>query len=195
MLSQFAIPPSCDASTSYESFAASGQIVRAHTWETRRGDGLEYCFNGTQYEIIERRNSNSQDAVLSDVDDVNDCDYGTDNSNKQSMFISIAYTQISRCDHYLLPEIWGSDCPVVPYAHGLLVIDKCSGLMLNIEPGPTGRKKWITLDGRANDVDMFAIIEDRSRLLGLVAAADKISLREWEISTGTLSCERTYGRS
>ncbi|PBK66176.1 hypothetical protein ARMSODRAFT_372056 [Armillaria solidipes] len=177
------------------SFDASGQIIRL-TMETHRSDrGPEDFLDSTQYEIIKRRSRDPQDAMIFNVDNDDDCNHRADNSNTKSMFISIANTQTSRCDNYLLPAIGGSDCPVVKYAHGLLVTDKRSGLMLKVEPGTTGCRKWTTLDGGVNGVDTFAVMEDGSRLLGLTGAADKISLREWETSTGTLCCERIYGRS
>ncbi len=189
------LPFSYQAITSYESFDASGQIVRLSHWDSCRGDGSEYSFNSTQYEIIERHDSDPQDVgMLCNVNSNGDCDHIT-NSGIQSTFISIANTQASRCDNYLLPAIGGSDCPVVQYAHGLLVADKRLGLMLKIEPGTTSCRKWMTLDGGANEVDTFAVMEDGSRLLGLTGAAGKISLREWETSTGTICCERIYGRS
>ncbi|KAK0235056.1 hypothetical protein EDD85DRAFT_938360 [Armillaria nabsnona] len=158
-------PSSYNASNPYEFFDASGQIIRL------------------TYEIIERHNSDPHDAMLSNVDDDNNCNHRTDNSNTASTFISIANTQTSRCDNYLLPAIGGSDCPVVQYAHGLLIADKRSSLMLKVEPGTTGCRKWMTLDGGANWVDKFAVMEDGSRLLGLTGAAGKILLREWETST------------
>ncbi len=186
------LPLSCRAFTSHKSFDASGQIVRIMHLETSRGDRLEYL-NSTQYEIIERHNSDPQDALLLNVDDDDNCDDRTNNSNTQSMFISIANTQASRCDNYLLPAI-GSDCRIEQYAHGLIVVDTRSGLMLKVEPGTTGCRDWMTLDGGASGVHTFAVMEDGSRLLGLTGAAGKISLREWETSTGTLCCERVYGR-
>ncbi|SJL09142.1 uncharacterized protein ARMOST_12518 [Armillaria ostoyae] len=172
------------------SFHASGQIIRL-TVETRRGDGPEYSLDSTQYEIIKRPSRDPQDAMIFNVDDDDDCDHRADNSNTKSMFISFTNTQTSRCDNYLLPAI-GGDSTVLHYAHGLLAIDKRSGMMLNVKPGITGCKKWITLDGGANEVNTFAVMEDGSRLLGLTGAAGKISLREWETSTGTLCCERIY---
>ncbi|SJL09132.1 uncharacterized protein ARMOST_12508 [Armillaria ostoyae] len=172
---------------SRNSFYASGQIVMLNV-ETRRGDGPEDSLDSTQYEIIERHNSDPQDDILPNV--------GDDDSNTKSTFISIANTQTSSCDNYLLPAIGGSDCPALQYARGLLVVDKRAGLMLKIEPGTTSCRKWMTLDSGANVVDTFAVMEDGSRLLGLTGAAGEISLREWETSTGTLCCERTvYGRS
>ncbi|SJL09152.1 uncharacterized protein ARMOST_12528 [Armillaria ostoyae] len=188
------LPPSCSGhvSTSQKSFYASDQIISLIHWATCCGDGPEYSLNGAQYETIERHNSNPQDAMIFNVDNDNDCDHRTDSSNTHSMFISIANTQTpSRCDNYLLPAI-GSDCPVEQYAHGLIVVDKHSGLILKVEPGTTGCRKWMTLDGGANGVHAFAVMEDGSRLLGLMGATGKISLREWETSMGTLCCERMY---
>ncbi|PBK59540.1 hypothetical protein ARMSODRAFT_775903 [Armillaria solidipes] len=188
------LPPSCSGhvSTSQKSFYASDQIISLIHWATCCGDGPEYSLNGAQYETIERHDSNPQDAMIFNVDDDNDCDHRTDSSNTHSMFISIANTQTpSRCNNYLLPAI-GSDCPVKQYAHGLIVVDKHSGLILKVEPGTTGCRKWMTLDGGANGVHAFAVMEDGSRLLGLTGAAGEISLREWETSTGTVCCERIY---
>ncbi len=188
-------PSSYNASNPYEFFDASGQIIRLTVrWKTCCGYGPEYSLNSTQYEIIERHNSDPQDAMLSNVDDDDNYNHRTDNSNTESTFISIANTQTSRCDNYLLPAIGGWDCPVVQYAHGLLVADRRSGLMLKVEPGTTGCRKWMTLDGGANWVNKFVVVEDGSRLLGLTGAAGKILLREWETSTGTLCRECIYGR-
>ncbi len=187
-------PSSYDARNSYGSFNASGQIVML-TVKSHRGDGPEYSFDSTQYETIERHNSDPQDAMLSNVDDDDNCNHRTDNSNTKYTFISIVNTQTSHCDNYLLPAIGWSDCPVFQYAHGLLIADKRSGLMLKVESGTTGCRKWMTLDGGINGVDTFDVMKDGSRLLGLTGAAGKILLREWETSTGTLCCERIYGRS
>ncbi|SJL09130.1 uncharacterized protein ARMOST_12506 [Armillaria ostoyae] len=179
------LPSSYNTSTSHLSIDASVQAVRLVRWDTWRGDGSQYFFNSTRYEIIEKHDSDLQDAMISNVED-----------NKQSMFISIVSAQTSRCDNYLLPAI-GGDSSVVQYAHGLIVVDKRSGLMLNIEPRTPACKKWVVLADGANGVHTFAVREeDGSRLLlGLTAAADKISLREWETSTGTLCCTRIYGRN
>ncbi len=195
---KFQLPPSCYASTSHKSLYASGQIIRLIHWETCHGDRPEYSLNSTQYETIEKHDSDPQDVMLFNVDDNNNCDHRIDSSNTHdrthSMFISIANTQTSRCSNYLLRAI-GSDCPVEQYAHGLVVVDKHSGLMLKVEPGTAGCKRWMTLDGGASGVHKFAVMEDGSRLLGLTEAIGKISLREWETSTNTLCCERIYGRS
>ncbi len=168
------------------------------TVETHHGNGPEYFLDSTQYKIIKRHSHNPQDAMIFKVDDDDDCDHRADNSDTQSMFISIANTQTSCCNNYLLPAI-GSDCAVEQYAHGLIIVDKHSGLMLKVEPGTTSCKKWMTLDGRANGVhvhDVFAVLEDGSRILGLTGATGKISLQEWETSSGTLCHEpRIYGRS
>ncbi|KAK0440358.1 hypothetical protein EV421DRAFT_1962432 [Armillaria borealis] len=179
------LPSSYNTSTSHLSIDVSVQAVRLVRWDTWRGDGSQYFFNSTRYEIIKKHDSDLQDAMISNVE-----------GNKQSMFISIVSTQTSRCNNYLLPAI-GGDSSVVQYAHGLIVVDKRSGLMLNIELRTTACKKWVALADGANGVHTFAVREeDGSRLLlGLTAAADKISLREWETSTGTLRCTRTYGRS
>ncbi len=109
------------------------------------------------------------------------------------------------------------------YAHGLIIVDKILGLMLKLEPGTTGCKKWITLDGCADikaikDFTVaqtgdssfvnlwkgkplhqrkkrFTVIEDGSRLLGWMAATDgMVLLQEWETSTGGLYCEHIYSR-
>ncbi|KAK0440357.1 hypothetical protein EV421DRAFT_796917 [Armillaria borealis] len=168
------------------SFNASGQIVMLTAMYISCGDGPEYSLNSTQYEIIERHNSDPQDAMLSNVDNDDDCDHFTSsNNNTLFMVIFIANTQTSRCDNYLLPAI-GGNLHVVQYAHGLLVADKRSGFMLKVEPGNTGSRKWMPLDGGANGVDTFAVTEDGSRLLGLTGIAGKMSLRAWETSTGTL---------
>ncbi|PBK89084.1 hypothetical protein ARMGADRAFT_351318 [Armillaria gallica] len=183
-------------STSYKSFYASVQTVRFVWWMICCGDESKYSFNSTQYEIIERHDGNPQDAMISNVDDNNDFDDRTDNSiTPLSMFISIVNTQTpSHCDNYLLRAI-GSDCAVEQYAHGLIVVDKHLGLMLKVEPGTTSCKEWMTLDGGANGVRVFAVLEDGSRLLGLTGATGKILLREWETLAGTLCRECIYGRS
>ncbi len=197
------LPSSYGAETChYESFSASGQIVtRLIYWKTCCGDRSEYSFNSTPYEVIERHNSDPQDAMISNVDDNNNCDNGSDNGITPPsicMFISIANTQTSRCDNYFLPAVQGdggAHWPVIKYAHGSLIIEKWSGLILNIEPRTSGCNKWITLDGGTNGIDSFVVMEDGSRLLGLTEVAGKISLREWETSTGAFCCERIYGRS
>ncbi|KAK0437894.1 hypothetical protein EV421DRAFT_1907090 [Armillaria borealis] len=143
------------------SFDASGQIIRLAV-ETHHGNGPEYSLDSTQYEIIKRPSRDPQDAMIFNVDDDDDCDHRADNSNTKSMFISIANAQTSRHDNYLLPAI-GEDSTVVHYAHGLLVIDKRSGLMLKIEPDTTGCREWMILDSGANGVDTFAVMEDGSR--------------------------------
>ncbi|KAK0235069.1 hypothetical protein EDD85DRAFT_791966 [Armillaria nabsnona] len=184
----------------------SGEITGSQEWDLKRGtvwkeDGslglgpwiLEGMADGKinevgsserywEYETIEKDDSDPQDAMISlicDIHDDNDCDNRIDNSiTPLSMFISIANTQTSHCDNYLLPAIGGSlsDCPVIQYAHRLLVIEKHLGLMLKVEPGTAACKKWMTLDGGANGVHVFAISEDGSRLLGLAGATGKISL-------------------
>ncbi len=188
--------PNFNPSTSYKSFYAGVQTVSFMWWKFCCGDKSEYSFNSTQYEIIERHNGDPQDAMISNVDD-NDFDNRTDNSIMPlSMFISIANTQTPfHCDNYLLRAIGSKSCSVEQYAHGLIVVDKHSGLMLKVEPGTISCKKWMTLDGGANGVHVFAVLEDGSRLLGLTRATGKISLREWETSLGTLCREHIYGRS
>ncbi len=162
------------------------------------GSKSEYSLNGTRYEIIDRHDGGPQDAMISNVDDNNDFDNRTDNSiTLLSMFISIANTQTPpHYDNYLLRAIGSKNCSVEQYAHGLIVVDKHSGLMLKVEPGTTSCKEWMTLDGGANGVHGFAVLEDGSRLLGLTGATGKISLQEWETSVGALCHERiVYGRS
>ncbi|KAK0235092.1 hypothetical protein EDD85DRAFT_967501 [Armillaria nabsnona] len=169
--------------TSYKSFYASVQTVRFVWWEICH-DKSEYSFDSTQYEIIDRHDGDPQDAMISNVDNNNNFGNRTDNSITllSFMFISIANTQTpSHCDNYLLHAI-GSDCAVEQYAHGLIIVDKHWGLMLKVEPGTTSRKEWMTLDGGANGVHVFTVLEDGSRLLGLMGATGKISLREWETS-------------
>ncbi len=196
---QFPRHSSFHLSTSNKLFYASVQTVEFVWWKICHGDKSKYSFDSTQYEIIERHDGDPQDAMISNVDDNNDFDDRTDNSITLSlalsMFISIINTQSpSHCDNYLLHAI-GSDCAVEQYAHGVIVVDKHSGLMLKVEPGTTSCKKWMTLDGGANGVHVFAVLEDGSRLLGLTGATGKISLREWETSAGTLCRECIYGRS
>ncbi|KAK0235077.1 hypothetical protein EDD85DRAFT_954607 [Armillaria nabsnona] len=181
-----------EASAFYESFGASGQIVRLIWWETHCWDGPEYSLKSTQYETIQRHNSNPQDAMIFHVDDDSDCDHRTDNNNTHSMFISITNTQtLSHCDNYLLSAI-RLYCPVIQYAHGLIVVDKHLGLMLKVEPGTASCKKWMTLDGGASGVHTFTAMEDGSRLLGFTRATGRISLQEWETLTGTLCYECIY---
>ncbi|KAK0440364.1 hypothetical protein EV421DRAFT_1962443 [Armillaria borealis] len=188
------LPSSYNTSTSHLSIDTSVQAVRLVCWDMWHGDGSKCSFNSTWHEIIERHDSDLQDAVISNVEDNDNWD--SRRRNKQSMFISIVSTQTSCCDNYLLPAI-GGDSSVVQYARGLIIVDKRSSLMLNIEPRTAACKKWVTLADGANGVHTFTVREeDGSRLLlGLTAAADKISLREWETSTGTLRCTRTHSRS
>ncbi|KAK0421920.1 hypothetical protein EV421DRAFT_589816 [Armillaria borealis] len=200
------LPSSYGAETYHldETFSATGggqMVTRLMLWNTCCGDRSEYSFDSTPYEIIEGHDSDPQDAMISNVDEDNDHDNRSDNGIMPPsicMFISIANTQTSRCDNYFLPAVQGDggDWPVVKkYAHGLLVIEERSGLILNIEPRTSGCNKWMTLDGGTNGINSFVVMEDGSRLLGLTGAAGKISLREWETSTGGLCCERIYGRS
>ncbi len=200
------LPSSYGAETYHldESFSATGggqMVTRLMLWNTCCGDRSKYSFNSTPYEIIERHDSDPQDAMITNVDDDNDYDNRSDSGIMPPsicMFISIANTQTSHCDNYFLPAVQGDGgaWPVVKiYAHRLLVIEEWSGLMLNIELHTGGCNKWITLDGGTNGIDNFVVMEDGSRLLGLTEAASKISLREWETSTGALCCERIYGRS